>query len=118
MSKSVLIHTDIRGILMTGSLPVQVFLLSLKKLCTDKRSIVLVHRQKNMQDMLRLNLTLSDIQSVCRSLTPSDLKEGPCADDNGSPEPVWIFLRRYEGVSLYVKLKIVNGKLLVLSFHE
>jgi hypothetical protein len=69
--------------------------------------------------------TKADAELPVRSLRTIDYSMGPEPDDNASRSPgeVWIFGREFEGVDLYVKLKlelhphIGETRSVCMSFH-
>lgn len=80
---------------------------------------VLSDRNKNMDDIARLGMTLAEVSGVLQSLTVDDYCEGPLADDKGRPKQWWVFGPVYAGVTLYVKVCVNHqGWAECLSFHR
>lgn len=107
---------------MNGSLPVQVFLLRLKKLWRHPDRVFLAQREKNLQSMSELELSMKDIERMCLRLVPADLVTGPSPDDKGRGGDVGVFHPIYNGTKMYLKLSLtaVDGVdyLRIISCHR
>lgn len=103
-------------------MPVQVFLLRLKKLWQHPDRVVLVQREKNLQSMSELELSMKDIERMCLQLVPADWVAGPSPDDKGRGTDVWVFHPIYNGKKMYLKLSLtaVEGVdyLRIISCHR
>lgn len=82
-----------------------------------------VPRRKNMQDLARYGLTITDAKNEILGLVADDYYKGPKRDlDVNRPGDIWEFKKHIDGIVFYVKLKIVreNGQeiLKYISFHE
>ena len=100
--------------------------LHLYKNCV-KEHFIFINRKKNMDDIARFGLSMSEVKNILLSLTPSDYVVGPETDYNNSLGEVWTFGVYIECCCLYVKLKIEpmkppSGDVVMvakcLSFHE
>ena len=60
---------------------------------------------------------MSEVPGVLRRLSVEDYSDGPLDDDTGRSLKWWIFSPEFSGVTLYVKLSVLPGKLLCMSFH-
>jgi hypothetical protein len=103
-------------------LPVQVFLLRLKKVWQRPDRVTLVRREKNITSMSELELSMADIRRMCLQLVPADRAAGPSPDDKGRPGQVCVFHPVYRGTKMYLKvsLNVVDGTdfLTVISCHR
>ena len=82
-----------------------------------------VPRRKNMQALAQHGLTIPDAKNEILGLVVCDYYKGPKQDfDPNHPGDIWEFKKNIDGMSFYVKVKIVqeNGEdiLKCLSFHE
>lgn len=83
-----------------------------------------VPRRKNMQDLAKYGLNITNIKSKLKSLSVSDYHSGPLKDYdiNRKNGEIWIFKKRILKARFYIKIKfaIVKNKelLKILSFHE
>jgi hypothetical protein len=107
---------------MGSDLQVQLFLLRLRKVWTNRSCVILSPRGKNIESMARLGLVMEDIRTMCIELVPQEKIAGPCEDDKGRPGQIWIFHHMYRGQMMYLKLSLrtVNDKdyLTIVSCHE
>ena len=65
----------------------------------------------------------NDLVNLIRSIDENDYISGPIPDDKPNEnrnKPVWIFKKEWEGLKLYIKIKIfiTIRKVYVLSLHE
>ena len=94
------------------------FLLTLKFAVANCRWS-LVDRDKNLNDIACLGMTLAEVSEVLQSLTVNDYCEGPMADDKGRQKQWWVFGPVYAGIALYVKVCVNrHGWVECLSFHR
>lgn len=107
---------------MSETLQVQLLLLRLKKMWNTPERITLAPRQKNLQSMSTLGLSMSDVKNVCFGLQPGDRIAGPLLHDKGSDGEVWIFTPMYNGIKMYLKVFLTSeynqDYLQIISFHE
>lgn len=107
---------------VTVTIQVQLFLLRLKKMWNTPERITLVPRQKNLQSMSTLGLTMSDVKNVCLGLQPGDRFTGPVPHDRGFDGEVWIFTPLYKEKKMYLKVFLTSEHnqdyLQIISFHE
>ena len=85
----------------------------------------LVRREKNIQDIEDLGLTLLQAKAIITGLRPEDYSSGPEPDDADPTKEVWTFGHDLEETEIYIKLRLapVKGKkhvqlAKVLSFHK
>lgn len=78
------------------------------KIAMDLGFFSFVSREKNIQGLADLGITLDDAKQVLASLTPEGYSYGPEADRDGSEEDVWFFGADVHGTEVYVKLKLVQ----------
>ena len=64
--------------------------LHLYKNCV-KEHFIFINRKKNMDDIARFGLSMSEVKNILLSLTPSDYVVGPETDYNNSLGQVWTF---------------------------
>ena len=98
------------------------YLVRVKKLLSEGK-YDFVPRRKNMQDLARYGLTITDAKNEILGLVADDYYKGPKRDlDANRPGDIWEFKKHIDGIVFYVKLKIVreNGQeiLKCISFHE
>ena len=79
--------------------------------------------EKTEQFIIENELSLREIAATIKSISADDYIKGPIPDDKENwrrKKPVWIFKKTYEGLTLYIKLKIfINNKhVYVVSMHE
>ena len=67
-----------------------------------------VDRQKNLQGLATLGITVAEAKQVLASLTPENYSYGPEANHDESNEDVWFFGAEVEGTEAYIKLKLVQ----------
>ena len=82
-----------------------------------------VPRRKNMQALAQHGLTIADVKDEILGLVVGDYYKGPKQDfDPDRPGDIWEFKKSVDGITFYVKVKIVkeNGEdiLKCLGFHE
>ena len=75
-----------------------------------------VPRKKNLEDMARLGLTVSDLEEELAELQPLHYFKGP-KQDLKRKGFIWEFKKLVEGWPFYIKLKIDGGWLKCLGFH-
>lgn len=78
----------------------------------------LIPRDKNINSIREMGLTLEDVKDIILDLETKDYYRGPTEDHKYKDEYVWEFLV-YEDYTIYIKLKLDNSNGVVcLSFHE
>lgn len=86
------------------------------------QNVFLVQREKNIQSMLDLGITLDDVKTMCMALVPQDWQVGPVPDDGGKPGDVWVFHPTYKGIKMYLKVRLVTQEgtdyLTIISCHQ
>lgn len=104
------------------TIQVQLFLLRLKKMWNTPERITLAPRQKNLQSMSALDLSMRDVKNICFGLQPGDRIAGPVLHDKKFDGEVWIFSPMYNGKKMYVKVFLTSADnqdyLEIISFHE
>ncbi len=78
------------------------------KVAMDFGFFTFVNREKNLQGLADLNISVNDAKQVIADLTPDNYSYGPEADHDGSSEDVWFFGVEVEGTEVYTKLKLVQ----------
>ncbi|TDA67828.1 MAG: hypothetical protein D9V47_09975 [Clostridia bacterium] len=80
----------------------------------------LVPRKKNLESLALTGLTIQEVKDIIQGLTAADYCRGPEEElDPRYPEgDVWLFEVTYLEVQYYVKLKIEDGRVKCLAFHE
>ena len=77
-------------------------------------------RQKNVDTIAHLGLTLADVENEILSLSVDDFSEGPLRDKQ-VPGDLWVFGKMIRGREVYIKLKLSGDEkrpdVFVLSFH-
>ena len=79
--------------------------------------------EKTISFLDHYKLRREDVLIIIRSLDENDYIKGPIPDDKPNAKrnkPVWIFKKKWEGIILYIKIKIfiTNRKTLIVSLHE
>ena len=79
--------------------------------------------EKTEHFIIENELSSSEIIAIIKSISADDYIKGPIPDNKENwrrKKPVWIFKKTYEGLKLYIKLKIfINNKhVYVVSMHE
>lgn len=82
-----------------------------------------VPRRKNMQSLAQYGLTITDAKNEIIGLVVEDYYKGPKQDlDSNRPGDIWEFKKNIDGITFYVKVKIVteneNEILKCIGFHE
>ena len=76
-------------------------------------------REKNMQTLAELNLSIEDALEVIYQLTPRDYCSGPEPDRDYRNQRVWKFGCNIDGQEIYVKLADdYRHKAKIISFHK
>ena len=74
---------------------------------------------KNKTSRRKFGLTMFDIEDFLMSLEKEDLIKGPVEDYDYPGEEVFIFKREIlTGILFYVKIKVKDGQVKILSCHE
>lgn len=94
------------------------FLFRIKIALANPDNFHFVSREKNLDALEDLGMFQNEAIAVIRELTVGSYWEGPLEDHRGGPNEWWVFGPVYDGVLLYVKVAIVNDRVLCLSFHR
>ncbi len=96
------------------------FLLRVRVELTKPGRFELIPRSANLKCLADLGLTVAAAISEIMSLTYHDYYQGPSPDDNtAKPGDVWVFVKRIDGIYVYIKLKLdADRGCVCLSFHE
>ena len=87
------------------------------KKCVTEKGLLLIRRQKNIETITKLGLTLLDIRKEILKLDYTDYISGP-KEDRDFPGEVWEFGKLIECEDVYIKLKLKTGsKPVCISFH-
>lgn len=78
-------------------------------------------RGKTILFLARKGILIEEAEKIINSLTINDFVEGPV--DNYIAErahKLWIFLKKYKGIKIYIKLLIYNKRrnVAVISMHD
>jgi len=106
-----------RGKRMASTSEVDYFLDKLKQAVNEGRCSF-VHRKKNLDDLSRLGISVKSAKAELTELTSTDYISGPEPDRNGSKGEIWIFGKDHDCGELYIKLKLKDNRLKVISFHR
>jgi len=79
--------------------------------------------EKTISFILQYQLKKEEVVEIIRSLNEKHYIRGPIPDNKTSErrnKPVWIFKKNWDGIILYIKIKIfiTNRKVLIVSIHE
>lgn len=101
---------------------IDLFLLELKKAIANKWFAV-IPREKNNDFLARYGMTPIEREQAVANLTSREYAGGPEYDrDYLDEQDIWKFKKRYGGIEIYIKLKLVskeNGHYAkCLSFHD
>lgn len=83
-----------------------------------------VDREKNLNFLLLYGMSVDDRRSTIEKLCAEDYFGGPDRDKDFPDQPpcIWKFSVLFEGIAIYIKLKLVNigtsVKAKCLSFHD
>lgn len=87
---------------------------------TSPRWSLSTARQKNLDTIGELGMTLADVESEILGLSVDDFCEGPLKDRQ-MPGDLWVFGKMISGREVYVKLKLSSDErrpnVYVISFH-
>lgn len=90
------------------------------KAIAKKGGVYFVPRDDFKRTLTSLGITQAICTDELLSLSVEEYCQGP-EDDRDRPGQIWVFGKRFEGIELYIKLKIIkSGKGTVakcLSFH-
>jgi hypothetical protein len=88
-------------------------------------SFYVKHRQKNVQGLADLGLTIDGMKAILAELAVENYASGPEPDDMDASKTVWKFGYDLSGTEIYIKLRLapVPGKSNVMaatvwSFHK
>lgn len=85
-----------------------------------KKNFIFYNRVENVQALADLDFDLEDVCETIRKLTISDYS-ATLLDDKSvlSPEYIFVFGNTIKRTPLYIKIKIVDGRIVVcISFHK
>lgn len=94
-----------------------------------KGAVMMAHfhvknREKNIQGLLDLGMSVQERMEVILGLTPEDYMAGPKPDDTDPQKEIWEFGREVEGTHVYIKLRVAQDRkkrnvyhAIVWSFH-
>ena len=76
-----------------GNLPIQIFLLRLKRTLTEyENRLLFIERDKNLNFILNRNISIEEIKNALLNLSPDNSKSGPVKDFNSEMGgDVWAF---------------------------
>ncbi|MCK5581160.1 MAG: hypothetical protein KAJ18_07790 [Candidatus Omnitrophica bacterium] len=97
------------------------FLYKFKYFAENISCFVFVTRDKNMQILLDLNMTVAQaLQDVIFQLTYLNYVEGPLADEKYADQGLYVFGFLYNEMELYIKLSdsFKHNYAKCLSFHK
>ncbi|GAB1483186.1 hypothetical protein MASR2M78_20020 [Treponema sp.] len=101
---------------------IRAFLIDVKRIVQQPKNILFINTAKNRNALTSLGVSIKEVIQIITLLDPNDYHAGPDKDHDGSEGSIMIFLRPYNRVVFYIKLKIFNLNgvkyLKVLSFHE
>lgn len=88
----------------------------------QRRQVLFIPRDKNLDGLAQLGLTLRTALSVIAELQCGDYSSGPVVDRDKPAQRCWIFGCKLEGRPVYIKLVLESlpggrERLKVLSFH-
>jgi len=66
----------------------------------------IVQREKNLQGIADLGMTISEAKKILANLTIENYSSGPEADQDGLDESVWVFGAGMKDKEIYIKLKL------------
>ena len=80
--------------------------LSSFKVAMDFWGIAFKYREKNLQSIADLGITMDDVKTVIAGLSPDNYKAGPKLDDTDPNKEVWEFGTDVGGTEVYIKLRL------------
>ncbi len=101
---------------------VRQFLLDFKQ--TAEGELHVPNRDKNLAFLARHGFTARERKEIILGLRMDDYVKGPEVDDRwpDGPKCVWVFGVQYEGIHIYIKLKLIEEdkekRAICISFHE
>jgi hypothetical protein len=105
---------------MSKEFAIKICLQRIKNACSCGE-VDFVRRQKNLQTLFDLNLTVNDVIGSLLNLSVSDYVSGPEKDRDGTPGQIWKFRHPISNYMIYVKLKFfelqTKDRLKIISFH-
>lgn len=76
------------------------------KVAMEYGSFALAHREKNMQSLADLGLTINQAKELLAELAVEDYVDGPEPDDMDEDRKVWVFGKSLNDIELYLKLRL------------
>jgi hypothetical protein len=77
-------------------------------------------RHKNINTLLRLEISSAKRREIIEALKLADYSEGPLKDTLNSGSPLWVFGKTVKQTPIYIKITIgtPNNPVICISFHE
>lgn len=75
-------------------------------------------RKKNTEALFSLGISGRVREKIVFSLESEDYSQGPILDTLYEGYDMWVFGKDYNGTELYIKITIMSGNALCISFHE
>lgn len=77
-------------------------------------------RHKNINTLLRLEISTAKRREIIESLKVPDYSEGPLPDTLNSGSPLWVFGKTAKQKLIYIKISMgtPNNPVICISFHE
>lgn len=75
-------------------------------------------RKKNTETLFSLGISGRIREKIVFSLEGEDYSQGPILDTLNEGYDMWVFGKDYNGTELYIKITIIGGNALCISFHE
>jgi hypothetical protein len=88
------------------------------KAVAQKDGIYFVPRDKNIEALAELGLSVDDRREMVMTLSAENYVKGPCSDDSGTPGEIWCFGRTDWSSPIYIKLKLGDTCAKCISFHK
>lgn len=110
------IRLKMRSILVASVIEVNRFLKQFKALMNAQNGVEFIPRDKNLNDMITLNLLPNDVDDYINQLTYRNYSEGPDNDNDGTAGQIWVFWGEIDSNPIYIKLKL-DTKAKCISFH-
>lgn len=96
------------------------FLYTFKFFAQDFNQFHFVEREKNMQSLAELGITIPQAINTLLKLTYKNYSGGPEKDDHFTESNVWFFGCKIDGEEIYIKLSdnFKHNKAKCISFHK
>ena len=103
------------------SMALQVILIRLRALLKGDERIFFINRQKNLEELEKLDITKDGAIRLLEQLKPENYQKGPEDDHDQTSGSIFTFLMPHKGKNIYIKLKIFSCEegdfLKIISFH-